>query len=380
MGFALERFAESVDPDFQCRLCGQVLEEPLCTPCGHVFCARCLLPWAARRRRCPLQCGPLAPGELYRVLPLRSLVQKLRIQCDYRPRGCGRSVQLSELAAHVERCDFGPARRRHPGSVSRPNGLGSGDRSLRGGCSSAPGIRRGGGGGACGGSPGVRGGSWRGPRPRVWRRREKALLAQLWELQGEVRLTARRYQEKLTQYMAHVRNFVRDLGGGHDAEGEHKPLTIVLERENDTLGFNIIGGRPNQNNQEETPMEGIYVSKILKNGPADRADGLEIHDKIIEHPSLGKNIVKFTYTNRYLNDKSLPYSGYLNLTQSILSEFHSNQLNKGKTGVFKGKMVFPLTSKGDEARRTHESGPEFPIEALLLNIEEHFPYDPGESG
>ncbi|XP_005680216.2 PREDICTED: PDZ domain-containing RING finger protein 4 [Capra hircus] len=293
MGFALERFAESVDPDFQCRLCGQVLEEPLCTPCGHVFCASCLLPWAARRRRCPLQCGPLAPGELYRVLPLRSLVQKLRIQCDYRPRGCGRSVQLSELAAHVERCDFGPARRRHPGSVSRPNGLGSGDRSLRGGCSSAPGIRRGGGGGACGGSPGVRGGSWRGPRPRVWRRREKALLAQLWELQGEVRLTARRYQEKLTQYMAHVLNFVTDLGGGHDAEGEHKPLTIVLERENDTLGFNIIGGRPNQNNQEETPMEGIYVSKILKNGPADRADGLEIHDKIIE--VNGKDLSKATH-------------------------------------------------------------------------------------
>lgn len=29
-------------------------------------------------------------------------------------------------------------------------------------------------------------------------------------------------------------------------------------------------------------MEGIYVSKILKNGPADRADGLEIHDKITE--------------------------------------------------------------------------------------------------
>lgn len=28
--------------------------------------------------------------------------------------------------------------------------------------------------------------------------------------------------------------------------GEHKPFTILLERENDTLGFNIIGGRPNQ--------------------------------------------------------------------------------------------------------------------------------------
>ncbi|EPQ17315.1 PDZ domain-containing RING finger protein 4 [Myotis brandtii] len=82
--------------------------------------------------------------------------------------------------------------------------------------------------------------------------------------------------------MAHVRNFARDLGGGHGRGGEHKPFTILLERENDTLGFNIIGGRPNQNDQEEISREGIYVSKILKNGPADRAEGLEIHDKIIE--------------------------------------------------------------------------------------------------
>uniref|UniRef100_A0A8C3TLD8 RING-type domain-containing protein n=1 Tax=Catharus ustulatus TaxID=91951 RepID=A0A8C3TLD8_CATUS len=61
----------------QCGLCGRVLEEPLSTPCGHVFCAGCLLPWAARRRRCPLRCRPLAAAELRPVLPLRSLVQKL---------------------------------------------------------------------------------------------------------------------------------------------------------------------------------------------------------------------------------------------------------------------------------------------------------------
>lgn len=88
MGFALEHLAEAVDPAFQCQLlCGQVLEEPACTPCGHVFCASCLLPWAAGRRWCPLQCQPLAPGELYRVLPLRSLVQQLRVQSDYSGQG-----------------------------------------------------------------------------------------------------------------------------------------------------------------------------------------------------------------------------------------------------------------------------------------------------
>ncbi|XP_057559922.1 PDZ domain-containing RING finger protein 4 isoform X2 [Hippopotamus amphibius kiboko] len=93
--------------------------------------------------------------------------------------------------------------------------------------------------------------------------------------------------------MAHVRNFAGDLGGGRGGDGGHKPFTIVLERENDTLGFNIIGGRPNQNNQEGTPVEGIYVSKILENGPADRADGLEIHDKIIE--VNGKDLSKATH-------------------------------------------------------------------------------------
>ncbi|KAG8523842.1 PDZ domain-containing RING finger protein 4 [Galemys pyrenaicus] len=280
MGFALERFAEAVDPDFECKLCGQVLEEPLCTPCGHVFCASCLLPWAARRRRCPLQCQPLAPGELYPVLPLRSLIQKLRIQCDYRARGCSLSVRLHELAAHVERCDFGPGPR-HQGCASGPGDCHREVVPAWEGSEAAPGDCPGA--GAGGGLPGG-GGSRRGPGPGVlaWRRREKALLAQLWELQGEVQLTARRYQEKFTQYMAHVRNFARDLGGGHGRGGEHKPFTVVLERENDTLGFNIIGGRPNQINQEKTLTEGIYVSKILANGPADRADGLEIHDKIIE--------------------------------------------------------------------------------------------------
>ncbi|GCC26761.1 hypothetical protein chiPu_0005181 [Chiloscyllium punctatum] len=70
---------------------------------------------------------------------------------------------------------------------------------------------------------------------------------------------------------------------GHWGEnGETKSLTIVLHRENDTLGFNIIGGRPNPESEEDSPSEGIYVSKVMEKGPADRADGLEVHDRIIE--------------------------------------------------------------------------------------------------
>ncbi|XP_061876441.1 PDZ domain-containing RING finger protein 4 isoform X1 [Colius striatus] len=282
MGFDPSRFAVPVAAELQCKLCGRVLEEPLSTPCGHVFCAGCLLPWAARRRRCPLRCQPLAAAELRPVLPLRSLVQKLEVKCDYSPRGCGRTVRLRELPAHLAACRYGPP---PPGPAApqlpRPGRSGGG---------SAGQPRR--------PKPGP--GAGGGPEPGLeakrealrWGKREKSLLAQLSALQSEVQLTARRYQAKFGQYMSHISSITRDLAGGHREGGQPKPLTIMLHRENDTLGFNIVGGRPNQNNQEE-PAEGIYVSKILKNGPADKAEGLQIHDKIIE--VNGKDLSKATH-------------------------------------------------------------------------------------
>ncbi|GAB0176184.1 PDZ domain-containing RING finger protein 4 [Grus japonensis] len=290
MGFDPSRFAAPVAAELQCKLCGRVLEEPLSTPCGHVFCAGCLLPWAARRRRCPLRCQPLAATELRPVLPLRSLVQKLEVKCDYSPRGCGRTVRLRELPAHLAACRYGP-----PPDPAEPEPRGGPPPGRSGGGSagqprrSAPGAPprpRAGGGHRC--LRALRGGGSPEPGPELkkealrWSRREKSLLAQLSALQSEVQLTARRYQAKFGQYMSHISSITRDLAGSQPGKGgEPKPLTIMLHRENDTLGFNIVGGRPNQNKQEES-AEGIYVSKILENGPADKAEGLKIHDKIIE--------------------------------------------------------------------------------------------------
>lgn len=224
MGFALERFAEAVDPAFHCQLCSQVLEEPACTPCGHVFCASCLLPWAARRRRCPLECQPLAPGELYRVLPLRSLVQQLRVQCDYRARGCGHTVRLRELAAHVQSCAFGPASRcsRHC-----PGGCGGGEEERHQETTTLPsGDKR-------------EGPSGSGDRPRVapCRRLGKTLRTQLGLLQ-------RRYQEKLARYMAHTRNLVRDTGGRRrvSKEGVGPPSVSGVGRGSYSLAVRIPSG------------------------------------------------------------------------------------------------------------------------------------------
>jgi len=37
-----------------------------------------------------------------------------------------------------------------------------------------------------------------------------------------------------------------------------------------------------QDNKDGTSNEGIFVSKIVENGPADKEGGLQIHDRIME--------------------------------------------------------------------------------------------------
>ena len=46
--------------DFTCQLCLEVFNEPLCTPCGHVFCKICLIRSLDHSRCCPL-CRTLLP-------------------------------------------------------------------------------------------------------------------------------------------------------------------------------------------------------------------------------------------------------------------------------------------------------------------------------
>nr|XP_033815178.1 PDZ domain-containing RING finger protein 4 isoform X1 [Geotrypetes seraphini] len=314
MGFDLDRFSEAVDANLQCKLCDKVLEEPLSTPCGHVFCAGCLLPWAAQKRLCPLRCQPISAEELHQVLPLRNLIRKLEIKCEHHRRGCGKLLRLRDSAEHAEMCDFSPAACRN-GGCREVLDLRDMDAHVRESCEhAAVGVCPEG----CGllllrrdvlrgehcclralrAQNGVLLGKRAGLEQELrkqaarWGKREKSLLARLSALQNEVQLTALRSQKKFNEYMAHVGNITKNLAS-HCRGGEPKPLTIVLQKESDSLGFNIIGGRPNQTNQEEASAEGIYVSKILPNGPADKVEGLQIHDRIIE--VNGKDLSKATH-------------------------------------------------------------------------------------
>jgi len=53
MGFPAALFVETPDDEWICAICQDVLEDPVCTPCGHSFCSACLAEWLTDNEQCP---------------------------------------------------------------------------------------------------------------------------------------------------------------------------------------------------------------------------------------------------------------------------------------------------------------------------------------
>ncbi|KAM8917732.1 E3 ubiquitin-protein ligase PDZRN3-B isoform 2-T2 [Spinachia spinachia] len=314
MGFELDRFKGTVDPDFKCNLCNKVLEDPLTTPCGHVFCSGCVLPWVVQQSSCPVKCQRVSAKELNHVLPLKNLILKLEIKCDNHARGCDAVVKLQHLAEHAEMCEYTPVKCRNRG-CDETLSLGDVDAHMRetcdcraaGTCESGCGLtlthrEQKSGGHCCVRALKAHNGALHCKIISLDRefkkqtikanKREKSLLAQLSAVHSELQVTALKYQKKFTEYSERIDCLTQTVAFSCK-EGETKSVTVVLLREGGSLGFNIIGGRPCADNNDSISNEGIFVSKVIDEGPADKEDGLQIHDRILE--VNGKDLSKATH-------------------------------------------------------------------------------------
>ncbi|KAE8297960.1 E3 ubiquitin-protein ligase PDZRN3-B [Larimichthys crocea] len=285
MGFELDRFKGTVDPDFKCNLCNKVLEDPLTTPCGHVFCSGCVLPWVVQQSSCPVKCQRISAKELNHVLPLKNLILKLEIKCDNHARGCDAVVKLQHLAEHAEMCDYSPEKCRNKGCSEVLN-LRDMDAHMRETCDyRTVGICESG----CGLMLTHKEQKFNShcclralkahnsalhckiiSLDREFKKqtikankREKSLLAQLSAVHSELQMTALKYQKKFTEYSERIDSLTK------------------------TVAFSC------KDDNDSSSNEGIFVSKIVEKGPADKEGGLQIHDRIIE--VNGKDLSKATH-------------------------------------------------------------------------------------
>ena len=116
-GYDEERFVTTVNRNFLCLICFNVLKDPVMCPRNQdCFCRACVKNHLENTQRCPSCADELTEETL--TVPSRTergYLNELKIRCVYRDRGCEEIVQLQHLDQHKDSCGFTPAVCRNQG-------------------------------------------------------------------------------------------------------------------------------------------------------------------------------------------------------------------------------------------------------------------------
>ncbi|XP_071477780.1 uncharacterized protein [Diadema antillarum] len=107
--YDVDRFETPPDEDLVCCICQCVLDNPLESPCRHVFCKVCIETWLTNRNNCPNCRKRLRVSKLKPVLPIvRNMINRLLIKCENREHGCLNGIKLEMYDKHQQNCDYAP--------------------------------------------------------------------------------------------------------------------------------------------------------------------------------------------------------------------------------------------------------------------------------
>ena len=109
-GFGTDRFKISIDKNFLCPICADVLKDPVQCQNQHYFCKECIKKHLeTNAKSCPICVQDLSEetlAEAPRILT--DYLNGLMISCDHSERGCTEEVPVSRLKSHIRECDFRP--------------------------------------------------------------------------------------------------------------------------------------------------------------------------------------------------------------------------------------------------------------------------------
>ena len=110
-GYDEERFVTTVNRNFICLICFNVLKDPvLCPKNQHCFCRGCITKHLENAKRCPTCADDLTVDTLIEApRMIKDILNELNIRCIYNNRGCQEILQLQHLDQHEDTCGFTPA-------------------------------------------------------------------------------------------------------------------------------------------------------------------------------------------------------------------------------------------------------------------------------
>jgi hypothetical protein len=117
MGFDENRFNSSIDSEFICAICQDVIENPVMTPkCEHIFCKKCITKTFAAQesqlKRCPNDRIAVYLSQL--TQPHRTFTKfysNLEIKCGFESNGCQTYSKINYLKLHESLCKFDSKRK-----------------------------------------------------------------------------------------------------------------------------------------------------------------------------------------------------------------------------------------------------------------------------
>ncbi len=110
-GYDDTRFAITVNQNFLCLICFNVLKDPvLCSRNQHCFCRGCITKHLENSQRCPTCADELTVETLAEPQRMvKDYLNELPTRCVFIDRGCQEIVQLQHLDRHEATCGFTPA-------------------------------------------------------------------------------------------------------------------------------------------------------------------------------------------------------------------------------------------------------------------------------
>ena len=108
-GYAQDRFQGSVDRNFFCIICTEVLKDPVQCHNQHYFCKACIKKHLQNSQTCPVCVEKLTEEALCK--PPRIVIDYLDgliINCGHSERGCSETMELGTLKTHESVCKCRP--------------------------------------------------------------------------------------------------------------------------------------------------------------------------------------------------------------------------------------------------------------------------------